>query len=315
MKAVIYKKYGPPDVLQLQEVVKPVPKADEVLIKVHAATVTAGDVRMRRFDVPLQEWIPARLYLGISGPKRAIPGLELAGEIEAVGVDVEGFQKGDEVFAFAGFGFGAYAEYICLPANGKVTRNGVVALKPVNMSYEEATAVPVGGLTAFAFLRKANVQKGQKILIYGASGSVGTFAVQLAREAGAEVTGVCSSANLEWVKALGADRVIDYTKEDFTETGESYDIIFDAVGKRSRSQCKKALKQTGVFLSVHGSSDTQPQDLTSLKELIEAGKLRAVIDRCYPLAQIVEAHRYVETGHKKGNVVIKVTQSKGLKES
>ena len=305
MKAVVYSRYGSPDVLHLAEVERPVPRENELLIRTYATTVTAGDVRTRAFDVPFWQWLPARIYLGLTRPKRNILGLELAGEVEAVGKDVRRFKPGDPVFAFAGFGFGGYAQYRCLPESGK-PMDGMVAVKPANLSYDEAAAVPVGGLTAAAFLRHGNVQGGQRVLIYGASGSVGTFAVQLARASGAEVTGVCSPANLDMVRSLGAGRVIDYTREDFAASVDRYDVIFDAVGKAPAAVKKGLLKPNGRFLSVTGSADLQPDDLLCLKELVEAGKVRPVIDRSYPLEQVVEAHRYVEQGHKKGNVVITV---------
>jgi NADPH:quinone reductase-like Zn-dependent oxidoreductase len=308
MKAVVYERYGPPEVLKIKEVEKPSPNEDEVLIKVHATTVHVGDTRMRKPDPFL-----ARLVNGLFRPKKIpILGFELAGVVEEVGENVNRLEVGDEVFACTGFGFGAYAEYTCLPVDAPLNR-GVIARKPTNMSFEEATAVPGGGITALKVLSKANIKPGEKVLVYGASGSVGTNAVQLAKYFGAEVTGVCSTSNLEMVRSLGADHVIDYTQEDFTASGETYDLVFDAVDKLPASKGKRALRENGRYLNVtkdSGSGNASAtQDLQFLRELVEAGELKAVIDRRYPIEEIVEAHRYVDKGHKKGNVVITIAKS------
>lgn len=322
MKAIVYTKYGPPDVLQLKEVKKPTPKENEILVKVKATTVTVADIRSRSFTVPLLFGQPARITLGFRRPKKSILGLELSGEVESVGKDVKQFKEGDQVFAASQIGYGAYAEYKCLPENGPVS------IKPNNLSFEEAAAIPIGARTALFYLRKANIKSGQKVLVYGASGSVGSYAVQIAKYFGADVTGVCSTTNLELVKSLGADQVIDYAREDFSSKGETYDVIFEAVDKSSFSGCMKSLKKDGTYINVTvplpgvrmlwtkltsnrklilgQNSPENSEALNFLKELVETGKLKVVIDRYYAFEEIVEAHRYVEKGHKKGNVVITV---------
>jgi NADPH:quinone reductase-like Zn-dependent oxidoreductase len=295
MRAVVVSKYGPPEGLQLNEVEKPSPKSNEILIKIHATTVTYGDALLRRMKGPTR--IIFGLFMGGLG-KGKILGHELAGDVEAVGDRVTLFKPGDQVFASTGMKGGAHAEYICIP------EDSMVAIKPKNMTMEEAAAVPVGGHTALYILREGYIQNGQKVLIYGASGSVGSYALQLAKYWGAEVTAVCGTSNVEWVKDLGAERVIDYKKEDFTQSGETYDVIFDAVRKISSSQSKGLLKENGVFLSASTSTKEKAESLLFLRKLIEEGKLTAVIDRRYPLEEIVEAHRHVDTGRKKGNIVI-----------
>jgi NADPH:quinone reductase-like Zn-dependent oxidoreductase len=328
MKAIVWTKYGPPAGLQLNDVAKPIPQDDEVLIKVLATTVTAGDSEMRKLKLPLMLSFPMRLYVGLVRPTRIkILGQELAGEVEAVGKDVRFFQEGDQVFGTTGFGFGAYAEYICLHGDPNEMQ-GVLAIKPANMTYEEAATVPTAGFEALHFLRQANVQRGQKVLIIGAGGSIGTYSVQLAKYFGAEVTGVDSSGKMEMLRSIGADHVIDYTQEDVTKNGETYDLIIDVVGKHSFSRRLKLLKQEGYYFLANAglshivlgmwtsmttgkkviikSASQNKEDLLYLKELIEVGKIKAVVDRCYPLAQVAEAHRYVDTGQKKGNVAITV---------
>src|SRR5256712_6498478 len=322
MKAIVCTKYGPPEVLQLKEVEKAIPKDNEVLIRVHAATVTKGDCELRSLKLPTLWKLFIRIGFGFRTPRRKILGQELSGEIESVGSAVTRFKKGDQVFANTGLHLGAYAEYDCLP------EKGLIATKPANMSYEEATAVPVGGLHALQYLRKANIQRGQRVLINGAGGSIGTVAVQLAKYYGAEVTGVDSSGKLDMLRSIGADYAIDYTREDFTKNGEKYDVIFDTVGKSSYSPSLRSLKGTGFYLlgnpglsqmirapwtsrrgskRVIGRMDPyRVEDLIFLKELIEDGRMRSVIDRRYPLEQAAEAHRYVDTGPKAGNVVITI---------
>ncbi|MHC5532505.1 NAD(P)-dependent alcohol dehydrogenase [Priestia megaterium] len=300
MKAMVCTKYGKPDVLQLEEVEKPIPKENEILIKIHATTVTSGDCRVRSFNSPLLLWLPMRIVLGLRKPRKSILGVELAGEVEDVGKNVTRFKKGDQLFAMTGMKFGGYAEYICLP------EKGTIAVKPENVTHEEAASISFGGTTALHFFRKGNIQAGQKVLIYGASGAVGTAAVQLASYYGAEVTGVCSAKNSELVKSLGADYVIDYQNEDFNKKEERYNLIFDAIGKITKNQCKGALVLNGRFVSVEGQgiAKVQTEDLLLLKKLMEEGRIKSVIDRCYSLEQIPAAHEYVETGHKIGSVVI-----------
>ncbi|HCM76296.1 MAG TPA: NAD(P)-dependent alcohol dehydrogenase [Cytophagales bacterium] len=296
MKAVVYEKYGTPDVLELKDIDKPVPKKNEVLIRVHATTVSAGDWRLRKADPFL-----ARLFNGLFKPKKVkVLGFELAGVVEEVGEKVQAFKPGDPVFASCGLRFGGYAEYACLP------ENHLMAIKPSNMTFEEAASVPVGGLTALRFLKQAGIKKGDKVMVYGASGSVGTFAVQIAKSFDAEVTAVCSTSNINLVSQLGADKIIDYTKNDPSKTEARFDIIFDAVGKITKSTYKHVLKSGGKFVSVNNTPKTNADDLLTLKHLIEEGKLITVIDRRYTLEQIREAHAYVESFHKKGNVVINV---------
>lgn len=322
MKAILCTRYGPPEVLHLGEVDKPAPKNNEVLVKIHTTSVTVGDTRIRGFRVPLSFWLPGRLALGILRPKKAILGSIFAGDVEAVGKDVRIFKKGDKVFGSNGHNFGAYAEYICIP------ENRCIATIPKNFTYAEATALLWGGTTALHFLRKANIQKGQKVLIYGASGSVGTSAIQIAKHFGAEVTGVCSVSNLDMVRSLGADQVIDYTTTDFTKKPEKYDVIFDTVGKSQITGTIKSLTDTGTYIHtvttpatafriklglinskrklIGGSFTPNIELISELKKLAEDGSLKPVIDRTYRIEEIAEAHRYVDQGHKKGNVVITV---------
>lgn len=322
MKSIVYKKYGPPEVLQLNDAENPVPKEHEILVKVKATTVTAADIRARSFTVPPVFWLPARIMLGFRHPKKQVLGVELAGEVVLAGKDVKRFKEGDQVFAATLEEFGAYAEYKCL------SEDGPVSIKPSTISYAEAAAIPIGARTALYFLRKANIQCGHKGLVYGASGSVGSYAVQIAKYFGANVTGVCSTANLEWVRSLGADKVIDYTTEDFSKMDETYDFIFEAVNQSSFTKCMKVLKKGGTYINIteplpsirmlwaklttsknlilSRNAPETPEALNFLAELVGMGKLKVVIDRSYDLDEIVEAHHYVEKGHKKGNVVINV---------
>jgi NADPH:quinone reductase-like Zn-dependent oxidoreductase len=331
MRAIAWTEYGPPEVLQLKEVARPVPKDDELLIRIQATTVTAGDCEQRGLKLPIWHRLPMRAYVGLQRPERiTVLGMELAGEVESVGEDVVLFRQGDQVFAATGFpGMGAYAEYICLPEEPE---EGALAPMPTNMAFEEAAAVPVGGLEALDFVRRGDIQSGQKVLINGAGGTVGTFAVQLAKYYGAEVTGVDSAGKLDMLRSIGADHVIDYVEEDFTERGETYDFILDVVSKSPFSRSIRSLAQNGRYLIANpgpsqmvrgrwtsvtssktvafGAASPNTKDLLFLKDLIEAGKLKSVIDRSFPLEQAAEAHRYVESGQKKGHVVMTVDHSR-----
>lgn len=320
MKVCVYERYGPPEVLQLKEVEKPTPKNNEVLIKTRATTVTSGDWRVRSLNVPTGFGLIIRLVLGVSRPKQPILGTELAGVVESVGKDVRKFKVGDQVFAFSDTAMGCHAEYKCMP------EDGALALKPANLTFDEAAALSFGGMTALDFFNRAKLQRGERVLINGASGGVGTAAVQLARHFGADVTGVCSTANVELVRSLGASHVIDYTKEDFTQNGETYDVIVDTVGTAPFPRSKASLKEGGRLLMVlaglpdmlqipwvsmtsgkkviAGPAATRTEDLRFLAKLAETGEFKPVIDRRYPFEQIAEAHRYVDTGRKKGNVII-----------
>jgi NADPH:quinone reductase-like Zn-dependent oxidoreductase len=325
MKAIVYERYGPPDVLQLKEVEKPVPKDNEVLIKIHATTVTRGDCRVRSLHMPAGFGLIARVVVGVSRPRQPILGSELAGKVESVGKGVNKFKVGDQVFAFTGARLGCHAEYKCMP------QEGAVVLKPTNLTFDEAAAMSSGGTTALDFFRRAKIQSGEKVVVNGASGAVGTAAVQLAKHFGADVTGVCSTTNMELVRSLGANHVIDYTKQDFTKNGETYDIIVDTVGTVPFSRSKASLKEAGRLLLVlsglpdilqvpwvsltsskkviAGPAAWRTEDLGFLAKLAEVGEFKPVIDRRYPFEQIAEAHGYVDTGHKKGNVVIVLAQS------
>lgn len=309
MKAVICTKYGPPEVLQLKNVEKPRPKDNEVLIKIHATAVTASDIFIRGSQLPIQFLIPMRLFLGITKPRKSIIGIVLSGEIESVGKDIKRFKIGDKVNGITGFGLGAYAEYKCMKETDST--NGCLALKPENLSYEESTAAAYGGLLAFQYMEKGKIQPGQNVLIYGASGTTGTTAIQLAKHLGANVTAVCSTANLDFVKSLGADNVIDYTKNDTLAPDIKFDFILDAVGKMKTSKlkaaCKKALTPKGKYVSIDdGNLLLDSKRLELIKEMVEHGHIKPIIDRCYKLEEIVEAHRYVGKGHKKGGVAITV---------
>jgi len=331
MKAIVWTKYGSPDGLELRDVPKPIPGKDEILVKVHAATVTAGDIELRRLKLPLMLSFPMRLYVGFLKPKRiTILGQELAGQVEEVGKNVDSFKEGDQVFGTTGFGFGAHAEYICLQADPNGMQ-GALASKPVNITYEEAAAVPTAGFEALHFMRQAKLARGQKILIIGAGGSIGTLSVQLAKYFGSEVTCVDSAGKTDMLKSIGADHVIDYAKEDFTKNGMTYDAIIDVVGNNSFARRLKSLKPNGKYFLAYaglshiiigkwtsltsskkvflGSASQKEEDLLFLKELIETGKLKSIVDRCYPLEQVAEAHSYVETGSKKGNVCITVNHN------
>ena len=329
MKAIVWTKYGSPDGLQLQEVEKPVPKDDQILVKIHATTITAGDCEMRRLELPLMLSFPVRLYAGFLKPKRIpILGQELAGEVEEVGANVSSYQVGDQVFGTTGFGFGAYAEYICLPEEPDDVQ-GTLAPKPTKLTYEEAAAVPTAGFEALHFMRRANIQSGKKVLIVGSGGSIGTFSIQLARHFGAEVTGVDSTEKMDMLRSIGANHVIDYTRDDYTRNSETYDLIIDVVGRLGVARRLKLLKPDGYyFLAYAGfshillsiwtsmtsnkkfkieSASQKKEDLIFLKELLEAGKLKSIIDRSFPLEQVPKAHKYVEAGGKKGNVVITIS--------